>query len=88
MYRHLKSVEEYRNMDECEWKSEFAKHLSWLMNMKYIDQTTLSRKTGISRMSINNYTTGKSIPSAYNLERIAAAMKCDVTELLFYSDVK
>lgn len=87
-YRNLKSVDDYWNMDEDEWMIEFAKHLSWLMNMKYIDQTTLARKSGLSRKSINRYTTGKSIPSAYNLERIAAAMKCDVTELLFYSDVK
>ena len=48
------------------------------MGMTYDD---LSDVTGISRVTISNYATGKATPSMYNLSKIARALKCTTQTL-------
>lgn len=68
-------------LDEDEWVKEFSYRLHKKMRMVGINQDGLSELTGISRVSINKYINGKSIPSVYNLEKIAWALNCPTSEL-------
>lgn len=68
--------------DEQSWRDEFSYKLSEKMRIRCVGRDWLSDKTGISIMSISKYLNGKATPSAYNLERIARALRCTVREIL------
>lgn len=67
-------------LDEDEWSKEFSYKLNKKMRMIGINQEGLSDLTGISRVSISKYMNGKAIPSVYNLEKIAWALECPISE--------
>lgn len=48
-----------------------------------LSQDMLAYETGISPSTISYYTNGLKIPSIYNLYKIACAIKCSVSELIF-----
>lgn len=69
-------------INEDIWRNEFSLRLRKKMQYTGINQDRLSLKTGISTVTINKYVNGKAIPSGYNLDRIARALKCSVSELM------
>ena len=71
---------DYNKISEEEWMIEFGKCLKKKMLVSGIDQEQLSRLSGISRVSINRYLNGKSIPNARNLQMLASALRCSINE--------
>lgn len=70
-------------VDEKEWRKEVGFNIHRSMLKYGVSQTELSIRSGISQSSISRYTDGVVTPSAYNLERIADVLGCDVKELTF-----
>lgn len=69
------------DFDEEKWRKEFARKLQRKIDETHIYQDELARRTGISAVSISKYLNCKSSPSGYNIERLAAALNCSVSEL-------
>lgn len=67
--------------DEMMWRQEFSKKLQQKMIDVHMGQDELSEKTGISKVSLSKYMNGRAIPSVYNVDRIAMALCCSVSEL-------
>lgn len=79
-------IENDNNPTEEEWLREFSRRLTKKMSYAYMTQEKLAELTGISTSTLSKYMNGKSIPSAYNMRRIARALKCssaELTELIF-----
>lgn len=72
---------EERNTDEA-WKKGFSERLFRRMRKTLITQDELSRRTGISQVTISNYVKAKVMPSAANITRLAYALNCSVLELM------
>lgn len=81
-HRPVLSPEEKRNRDGMQWRREFSFKLRRRLKDTRTTQMTLSIKTGISERIISRYVNGSSIPSAYNLEKIANALDCDMDDLV------
>ena len=81
-HRYIMNPEEKQNRDDIEWRKEFSYKLKKRMARMRMTQIELSRRCGISTRIILRYTQGISIPSAYNLEKIAYALKCDIKDLI------
>ena len=47
-----------------------------------MNRDLLSYKTGISTVTLSKYMNGKTTPSTYNIQKIAQALRCSVTELI------
>lgn len=73
-------------LTEANFKREFGLRLRKIMNRKFMSQTELSEKTGISRIVLNKYINGKNMPSFYNLDKIAKALKCSIDDLRYSYD--
>ena len=73
---------EENDMSEEKWRYEFSQRLRKKMQLRGYGQDTLSQETGISRVTISHYMTGKSIPNLYNANKIANALKCNVIEFI------
>ena len=68
--------------EESEWRKAFGKRLERRMILSgYHNIILLSEATGISRVTLGKYLNGQATPSGYNMERLARALKCSVTEL-------
>ena len=61
-------------MEEMEWRKKFSNRLSSFMELVGINQTDLSRKSGISETSISRYKNGEQTPSLYHAVKIAKAI--------------
>lgn len=72
---------ELDNADD-EWKKRFAARLRRKLCITGVTQWELSEKTGISEVTISKYLHGKAIPSAVNVDRIAWALNCDVSDIM------
>lgn len=69
-------------MTEADWYEEFRHILKRRMRVKGISQQKLSVMTNLSQSMINQYTTGRSLPSVYALELIESALDCDLRGLM------
>ena len=74
--------EQRRCDDEAAWRNNFARLLNNRMRKLGMSQERLSDETGISRVTINKYISGKASPSGYNIERLSIALRCSPTELI------
>ena len=72
-----------RNMSEGEFKRELSYRLRSLMRYRGVTQWGLSKMTGISNVLLSNYVNGKTIPSAYKLDKIAKALDCSMDDLTY-----
>lgn len=70
-------------MTEEECRKEFGYRLRRVMFIKRVDQTELSRRTGISQPLLSRYMSGKTTPSFYNVDRICKALECSVDDLRY-----
>lgn len=71
------------NMTEQEVGIEFRQRLRRLMIRQGVSQLDLSRMSGISPVSISHYLTGRSLPSFYNMDKIAKALNCSIDEFRY-----
>lgn len=83
--RSVKKGENW-DIDDEEWKSDFAQQLTNKLRSSGIPQWELARKTGLSEVSISNYLNGKAIPSTLNLRKITRVLGCSTSELTDYID--
>ena len=82
-FRNLHPIVEGDNEEEC-WRYEFSQRLRTKMRQRAVRQEILSEETGISRPMISHYMNGKSLPSIYNVMKIARALHCTVEELMHF----
>lgn len=80
--RFLKDSES--KITEEDWVKDFSMILRQKIFLRGMSQGDLSEATGISKVSISKYMTGKSIPSYYNMTKIAQALECSVSEFTNY----
>lgn len=80
--RSIRNVRSNEENNEERWRYEFSQRLRKKMQLRSIGQDELSNITGISRPMISRYASGQSIPSLYNAEKIAKALRCSITELV------
>ena len=78
-------IEKYDEEDVTEemWRKKFRFKLCDKMRRMCVNQYELSIRSGITNVTISKYMNGKATPSAYNLERIARALECSVSELIY-----
>ena len=60
-----------------------AKHIRRLRVAKHLTQEELAEKLFVTRQAVSAWETGKSLPDVETLERIAAALEVDVTEVIY-----
>lgn len=70
-------------MTDDERKHEFCIRLRRLMRKKHVTQLELAQRTGIPRITLNNYINGKTSPSFVNVDKICKALKCSTEELRY-----
>lgn len=71
-------------LSEDEWTKSFSVTLKQKVSTKGLTQKDLSDATGISKVSISKYMSGKSIPSYYNMIKIAQVLDCSVSEFGYF----
>lgn len=71
-----------KDKEREEYRLAFAKWLRTLMRNRYMSGAELSRKSGISYESINCYLCGKTMPSAYSINRLRKALNVSADVLL------
>lgn len=60
-----------------------GKHIRSLRTAKHMTQEDLSEKLFVTRQAVSAWETGKALPDVETLERIAAALDSDVTEVIY-----
>lgn len=60
--------------NEHEWRKKFSNRLTSFIELVGINQTDLSKKSGISETSISRYVNGEQTPSLYHAVKIARAI--------------
>lgn len=68
-----------------EWEIGFRKRLRQRLSRNRMTQEELADKLGVSRITINRYVNGETIPSALMLKKISLALNCDINEF-FYAE--
>ena len=74
--------EQTYEVDEDEWRMNFARRLKNRMHRFGISQDELSERTGISKVTLSKYQNGRALPSGANIERLARALHCSYNELI------
>lgn len=80
--RRLPSISD-RYFDEEEFRKFFSVRLQTLLMEKCMTQLRLSEETGISKIVLNRYFTGKSLPSMYNAYLISKALNCSLGDFIY-----
>lgn len=71
---------------EDEWNAEFGRRLRAKLSRAMMSQKDLGEVTGISQSTISRFISGRGSPNAYQVGRLAAALKCSVAELVDFID--
>lgn len=71
------------NLSEEEFRLDFGRRLRKVMMLKRMTQTELTHMTGIPQYLISNYLNGKTMPSFYNIDKLAKALGCSTDELRY-----
>lgn len=70
------------------WRITQMRILLWqARRFKEVTLIELAEKSGVSKSTLNNIENGRTIPNLYQLERIAMALNCKITDL-FESEYK
>ena len=72
-------------MDKKTWKLKFSRALRTKMSEKEITVYELGGRSGIQGSSLYAYLEGKSMPNAYNINRIASVLDCSTDELINFN---
>ena len=71
--------------NEEDWRIIFSENLNRMIKKRHMTCKELSKLTGISRPTISNMVRGKSTPNSYNVQLIAEALQCSVSELYYFN---
>lgn len=66
-----------------EWRNDFVRNLSGMMNEENISQTELAKRSNLSKETINKYLNYQRYPSAIAVVNLAQALNCDVEDLIW-----
>ena len=69
-------------IDEYDWRIEFSNNLRRKMFKYAMSQDELSERTGISHVTISKYLNCRATPNGYNIDLMARALHCSVSELM------
>ena len=75
--------EDRTNITEKQCRKEFGRRLRRIMWFRGMTQIELSEKTGIQQYAISNYTTGRTTPSFYIVDKIAKALHCSMDDFRY-----
>lgn len=70
-------------LSDEEWNRSFKIRLRKIMNRRNISQEELADSLDVSRITINRYLNGHSIPSALMLKKISLVLKCELDEFFY-----
>ena len=73
--------DEWRTYEEM-WKTKFRRNLLSVIGSQSLSD--LSKRTGIEISSLSHYISGRSIPSAWNLVRLARGLGVPITDIIDY----
>lgn len=73
-------------IDDDKWRMRFGETLRHRMYSKGLSTKVLSEMTKIPYQTIRSYTNGNASPSGPNISRIARALGCSVSELMYFDD--
>ena len=71
------------NMSKTEFLNEFGFRLRKKLKCAGITQSELCDIVGIPQPQLSNYINGKTVPSFYNVDKIAKALNCSVEEFRY-----
>lgn len=71
-----------RNLATQRYKDNFASRLRVMIAARNMSRVELSRRTGITETSVNDYCNGRTLPNAYFVAKICTALNADANELL------
>ena len=60
-----------------------GKHIKQLRSVRHLTQEQLAEKLFVTRQAVSAWETGKALPDLETLERIAAALEAEVTEVIY-----
>lgn len=78
----IRCLPDSNDITEAQFRLEFSKRLYKMLERKHITQLELSRRTGISMITINKYVNRKATPSFHNADKIARALGCNMDNLI------
>lgn len=70
-------------LTDDEWNRSFKTRLRKMLSRKNVTQEELADRLGISRVTINRYINGQTIPSSLMLKKISLALDCDINEFFY-----
>lgn len=70
-------------LSDEEWEMSFRKRLRQRLSRSRITQEELADRLGVSRITINRYINGQTIPSALMLKKISLVLGCDINEFFY-----
>ena len=70
-------------LSDDEWNMSFRRRLRQKLSRCRITQEELADILGISRITINRYINGQTVPSALMLKKISLALNCDINEFFY-----
>lgn len=79
--KEVKRFDDISELTEEEWKIGFSNLLRKQIRSKGITQYELANRLGVTEMTISRYTTGKSLPSVYMLDKIIRVLNCSTEDL-------
>ena len=63
--------------------AEFAKNLKKIMRRRFRNQEQLAKETGIDRISISRYVSGKRMPDGSAIRKLAKALNCSPNDFYY-----
>lgn len=69
-------------MTEADLLITFSNNLRYMMSEHCINQSELSRESGISRQAINSYLNAQRMPSLKAVINLSYALNCDLDDLV------
>ena len=69
-------------MTEADLLITFSDNLRYMMSEHYINQSELSKESGISRQAINSYLNARRMPSLKAVINLSYALNCDLDDLV------
>ena len=70
--------------DEYIFRRQFGRGVRRMMLNRGLTQSDLSDCMGLSQPQLSGYINGRNLPSAFVLEKLAKALKCNVDDFYFY----
>ena len=84
-YHRTLFYKDINDLTEEQERREFARKLRSMMSRKRYTQELMEELTGISQTMFSHYMTGRSIPNALTLRKIAKVLGCSMDDF-FYDD--